>query len=59
MRVGPKMGENVKHYSGVQNLAPPASEDEIDNMVECSRHGMSPGRVSRFGFSLILNEAGG
>ena len=42
MRVGAEMGENVERYSGVQNLAAPPPEDEIDDMAHGSRHGVSP-----------------
>jgi hypothetical protein len=52
MRVGAKMGKNVERCSSIQNLAAPAPEDEIDDMVEGSRHGMSPGCVSRLGLAL-------
>src|SRR6478735_9342248 len=48
MLVGAKMGENVELCPGVKNLAAPPPEDEIDNMIHGSRHGLSPFCVDRY-----------
>src|SRR5204862_2396773 len=40
--IGLEIGEHVERCPGVQNMAAPAPEDEINDMAHGSRHGVSP-----------------
>src|SRR5438067_13638829 len=49
-----KVVENVERCPGVKNLAAPASKNEVDDMVEGSRHRASP--VLRFTVTYISRD---